>query len=146
MKVSYKIKIITGLVIAFELLSLYYVYPKRDTIRANSFEFLLSRVCINSSDLFEANKRCELFVARTREMDERKIMYYADLIPEHNKKYLIYFEPFPFELKRYYRPTVEDGTIIYLLKGLTWRKFREMFCFIIEGNRKEDMPYVVTRN
>jgi hypothetical protein len=144
MEIAYK-RLVTGLVIVLELLSLYYVFPKTVSPRAASFEGILSRVCLNSENLFEANKRCAIIRAKLWGIDERVFMYYADRTPQKNKEYLICFGAPPSQQNFRYDPTVEFGEKVYLPRGLTWDVLIEQLDFAVEDYTRGDPAYVVRR-
>ena len=78
-------------------------------------------------------------------MDDRVSMYYADLTPRHDKKYLMYLETIPSQLSELYEPMIKNNQKIYLLKGLSWDQFIEKNSFALEEYLQGDFPHLVRR-
>lgn len=144
MEISHK-KTILGLVILMELVSLWYVFPKMDSPRATRFTSLWSKMCVNSEDLFEANSRFFKIRPSLYVMDDRVSMYYADLTPQPNKNYLIYFDTTPSSVSHHYDVEIENGQKIYMLKGLTWRRFIDDHLNVMEEYLWGDFPQLIRR-
>ncbi len=138
-------KMVVGIVIIMELVSLCYIFPKMSSPRAVSFENLWARLCINSEDLFKASEKLQIVRPSFYVIDDRVSMYYADLTPKPSKKYLLYFDAAPFALSQYYDPVYVDGQKIYLLKGLTWDQFIKEHVFALEEYLRGDFPCLVRR-
>jgi hypothetical protein len=122
-------KIITWLVIILEISTLYYIYPKIHSFRIEPLRQVLSRICINTTNLFEANKRCRVFRNQPWDLDERFVMYYADLVQKQDKKYLIYLGEVPIGLSEYYHSEVVNNENLYLIRSLSWQRYSELFAF-----------------
>lgn len=139
-------KIITGTVIMLELVTLWYVYPKKEVKRPYSFLSTASSICVNSNDLFEARKRCRAVTeVLGLYVDERVIMYYADLSPGQDKEYFAYLgaaSPMPEDA--YAHLVAKDGLELYLNKDLTI-EYRTSRRTILEEYYSGNEPYIIYR-
>lgn len=138
-------KAVSGMVVICGLLSLCYVLPKTGSPRAVFFENVWSRFCANSNNLFEVVPRFFKIRRALYLMDDRVSMYYADLMPKPNKKYLMYLETLPPQMSEQYELVIKNNQKIYLLKGLSWDQFIEENSFALEEYLRGDFPHLVRR-
>jgi len=143
---AFRSKAVVSLVIIMELAALFYVFPREETRRADDFISGMDKICLATSDLFEARKR-SLLVAEVLELpvDERAIMYYADLEPAGGKEYLVSFAPPRPGIAKYRTFATADGVELFLRKGAALAEFemskRKMIKELYSGNG----PYMLQR-
>jgi len=87
-------------VILLEILTIVWLYPKQETSQALTFRKNLSKVCINTNDLFEAAKvsvrfnQLMNFYGGTG-FDSRLTMYYANLNPKYGETCAVFLGRLP---------------------------------------------------
>ena len=126
------LSIIVFVIIIFELIVLIYVSPRKDIPRDYFTEYILSKICLNTKDLFEAPKRALVakYILSDR-CDERLIMYYADLVPKPNKEYIVCLGSLcPQVYDDYYLAEEVDGVSVFLPYGLKIEMIRDLFTSI----------------
>ncbi len=136
---------ILSAVILMELLSFFYVFPRQISVRAAAFEDFWSRVCLNSTDLFEATRRSKKIRPSFYLMDDRVSMYYADLAPQTNKNYIMFFETVPSEKLSQYNEETVDEQKVFLPEGTGWDEFIKEHAFMLEAYLGKDEPFIVRR-
>jgi hypothetical protein len=142
---SFRKKMIMAAVVLMELLCLFYVFPRQISVRAAAFENFWSKLCLNSTDLFEATRRGIKVRPSFYLIDDRVSMYYADLAPKADKNYIMYFETVPSEKFLRYNSEIINGQKVYLPKGVSWDEFIKEHAHVLEAYLGNDAPFIVRR-
>lgn len=138
--------IILASVILLELLSLIYVFPKKGIPKVDLIGQELSKICLNTDDLFQAYKRSE-FLVEEKGLNSAalNIMFYADCQPKANKEYLVYFEPLPLKLRNLYYCDLGERIKIYIKNGFDFNRFKQIVNNLEELYDNTDECYDIGR-
>jgi len=134
------------IVILMELLCIYYIYPKNELPKNDPMGRKLSRICLNSNNLFVAYKRAELLHSIVGlNVGILNIMFYADKDSDPAKEYILHFSPLPEGLARFYDLDNQCGSEVFIRNDINFNEYKDTVNELVEDYERADKTFAIGR-